>query len=168
MKNYKRMIWSNMDLEIEDYEDYFLEEEEISGEKLTNEEKHMMMHDLNNMYIEDEMDNLNIELNGRILVLADLGLWNGRRQGYKVIHGNLSEIFDTGCDFVEWFVEDGELRSRQVHHDGTNHLVYREINEDRDIDKLLGMLYNGEEISNQRLSSYTRSLAPVVQKCYGW
>lgn len=161
----KNMIWSNMNLDIADWEDYFTEE---FDDELTEDEKYEKMHSLNNLYIEDEIENLNVPLNGRILVIADLGLWNGRRQGYKILDGNLNNIFSTNAELTEWYVEDGELRSTQVHHDGTNYLIYREIKEDRDLDKLTDMLYNGEEVSKQRLSSYTRSLAETVNNEFGW
>ena len=41
------------------------------------------MYEINNRYLDDERVNLNIQLDQPILVIADLGLWNGRRPGYQ-------------------------------------------------------------------------------------
>ena len=50
-------------------------------------------YDLNRRYLADERGNLNIQLSHPILILADLGLWDGRRQGYKMIDsGNIKDI----------------------------------------------------------------------------
>jgi parallel beta-helix repeat protein len=42
-------------------------------------------------YFDDEEINLNLELGRHILVIADLGLWNGRHSGYKEIGTNLRD-----------------------------------------------------------------------------
>lgn len=164
-KSNKRVIWGNIDMDIADWEDYFVEEFDY---ELTEDEKYHEMQKLNDIYIEDEIDNLSMRLDGRILAIADLGLWNGRRQGYKIMGRNLNDIFCTNSELVEWFTEDGDLKSKQIHHDGTNYITYRMIKEDKNIDNLTNMIYNGEEVSNQRLSAYTKRLGDVVSKVYGW
>ena len=45
--------------------------------------------DMNREYLEDERVNLNIKLSAPILVVGDLGLWNGRVGGYKEIETGL-------------------------------------------------------------------------------
>lgn len=169
MKNNKKVIWSNMDLTLEGWEDYIKEEEEYNDVEYTEDEKYEKIYDLNNMYFDDEMDNLGtVNLDGRILVIADLGLWDGRHQGYKIVSSKLSNALRTDCDYAEWYVEDNDLQSKQIHHDGTNYMMYREIKEDRNIENLTEAIYNGETISRQKLSAYTRSLAPKVNAIYGW
>ena len=52
------------------------------------------MYEINNRYLDDERVNLNIQLDQPILVIADLGLWNGRRTGYQEISsGNIRTAF---------------------------------------------------------------------------
>ena len=67
--------------------------------------------------------------NDSILVIADLGLWDGRHPGYKEIDScNLMDCFETSRDTldIEWFVDkNGDLRCNDYHHDGTNHYLYR-------------------------------------------
>lgn len=119
-------------------------------------------------YLEDERMNLDIPTDGRILVIADLGLWNGRRQGYKIINGNVSNILYDDADYVEWYSDGYNIKATAHHHDGTNYYEYREIREDKNIDNLLNTIYNGEEITRRQLNYYTKSLHPYVAEVYGW
>lgn len=58
-----------------------------------------------------------------------MGLWYGRRMGYKEIEsGNIRDCLYSGQDDVysTWYVDKlGDLRCDAVHHDGTNHYLYR-------------------------------------------
>ena len=48
------------------------------------------MYEINGEYLNDERENLDIQLSQPILVIGDLGMWNGRRMGYKEIaSGNI-------------------------------------------------------------------------------
>ena len=77
-------------------------------------------------YFDDELINLNRELGRHILVIADLGLWNGRRSGYKEIGTNLRDCLYTNDDDMRLYVDNlGDLRADGYHHDGTNHYLYR-------------------------------------------
>lgn len=124
--------------------------------------------ELENMYFDDEMLNLNIRLDGRVIAIVDMGLWNGRFSGYKIGENNLNEIMTIGNeDTIEIFQDKDDIKKISSHHDGTNFITFREIREDRDIDKLLSDIYNGKEISRQKLSYYTKSLNEYVDKIYG-
>ena len=71
---------------------------------------------------DDEVGNLYKELDNRIIVIADLGLWNGRHSGYKVIGSNLNDIMyqSTDGNYKVWF--DGHnVKARDSHHDGCNY-----------------------------------------------
>ena len=85
------------------------------------------MYEINSGYLDDERVNLNIQLPRPILVIGDLGLWNGRRSGYKEIYsGNIRDCLYSDTDFSTWYVDKlGDLRCDAVHHDGTNHYLYR-------------------------------------------
>lgn len=160
----KHIIWSNMNM---DYDDWKADLESDYPE-CTEEQRHDLMYTINHEYLEDERENLNQFVDGRILVIADLGLWNGRRQGYKILSNNIKDILYTDSDCVEWYSNDKDIRATMVHHDGTNFLTYRVIKEDRNIDHLLDAIYNGKSISRQKLGYYTKSLYPYVAKIYGW
>lgn len=138
----KKIIWSNID---------FPEDTELCS-----------------MYLEDERTNLNVETDGRILVIADLGLWNGRRQGYKILSSNVSDILSDNADYVEWYGDGHNIKAIASHHDGTNYYEYRVIREDRNVQNLLDSIYNGEEITRKKLNYYTKSLYKYIAKIYGW
>lgn len=67
-----------------------------------------------------------------------------------------------------WYFDGHNVRCIDHHHDGTNHYLYREIREGRNIDNLLNDIYNGKEITKSRLNYYTRSLGHYVKETYGW
>ena len=160
----KRVIWSNIDLDLKDWEDLREEYPDYTEEQLTNE-----MIETNNSYLDDERANLNKPIEGRILIIGDLGLWHGRVSGYKIINNkNLNAFLQVNHDYAEFYGDGKEIRGIEVHHDGTNCYLYRMIREDRDINNLLSAIYNGETISPQKLNYYTKSLYKEVANVYGW
>ena len=173
----KQIIWSNMNLDIEDWRDGYLEELKINGKHLPDEDKDYddklmnWIYKTNNMYLDDERSNLNEKVDGRILIIADIGKWNGRVDGYKILGNNINEIFninDRGFDYAEFYGDGYNIRATECHHDGTNYYLYRVIREDRNIDNLLDAIYNGEEITSSKLNYYTKSLYKDVANVYGW
>lgn len=121
------------------------------------------------MWFEDEQSNLYKELDGRILAIANMGLWNGRRAGYKVLGTNLNEVLTSGigCDEKKVYYDGYNVCALGYHHDGYNTVEYREIREDRDIDKLLNKIYMNEPITRKEINYYTRSLRSYVKDIYG-
>ena len=167
----KHIIWSNMNLDVEDWREEYKSFIEVNNHLCISEDEdalYQWMMDTNDMYLSDERINLNKDLDGRILIIADLGLWNGRKQGYKILDENMASILSDNADYVEWYGDGYNIRATAAHHDGTNHYLYRIIREDRNIDKLLDAIYNGKEISNNKLNYYTKSLYPAVAEIYGW
>jgi hypothetical protein len=172
----KRMIWSNTNLTVDDdWRESYKEFLEINNMdtpfKIDDYDVEGYMYETNNSYLDDERMNLDKTLDGRVLVIADLGLWNGRKQGYKILGTNLNNIFDInsrGFDYAEFYGDGYNIKGIEHHHDGTNYYEYRVIRENRDIDKLLDAIYNGEEITRKKLNYYTRSLYKDVAKIYGW
>ena len=117
------LIWSNYDLDLEDWRDSL---EELYPH-YSEDELYEKMYDSNAANLDDERCNLNIQLSSPILVIGDLGLWYGRRTGYKEIDsGNIRDCLYSDTDYTTWYVDKcGELRCDAVHHDGTNHYRYR-------------------------------------------
>lgn len=169
----KHIIWSNMNLNIEDWRDGYkewLECNDIDDRDPNDEDAiYEWMEETNQLYLDDERCNLDKEVDGRILVIADLGLWNGRHGGYKIIEScNIRDILYSDCDYAEWYGDGYNIRCTAHHHDGTNHYLYRVIREDRNIDNLLDAIYRGEEITSSKLNYYTKSLYKNVAEIYGW
>jgi hypothetical protein len=168
----KRIIWSNINLDIKDWKEDYKEWLEINKiDKNPNDEDaiYNWMVETNNEYLSDERLNLNKKVDGRILMIGDLGLWNGRKQGYKIIESkNIADILYTDCDYAEWYSNGYNICCTAHHHDGTNHYLYRVIRENRNINNLLNAILNGEEITDKKLNYYTKSLHKNVAEIYGW
>ena len=80
-------IWSNYDLNLEDWIDGIKERLDECGVDYSDWDENKFyeeMVELNDLYFEDEKCNLNIPTEGRIVCIADVGLWNGRRMGQKL------------------------------------------------------------------------------------
>ena len=91
----RHIIWSNYDIDYEDWRDD-LEEE---YPELSEDERIALMYEINGEYLNDERANLNVQLSRPILVIGDLGLWHGRRMGYKEIEsGRISDCLYSGRD----------------------------------------------------------------------
>lgn len=122
-----------------------------------------------NIWFEDEESNLYRNLTGRVIAIANMGLWNGRCSGYKILGNNLNEVLTCGigCDEKEVYCDAYNVKAEGYHHDGRNFVEFREIREARDIDALLTKIYNNEKISRSTLNYYTKSLRPYVKEVYG-
>ena len=162
------LIWSNYDLE---YEDWRIDLEAEYPELSENERFYKML-EINRDYLDDERANLNIQLSQPILVIADLGLWTGRHSGYKVIlSGNIRDCLYSEYDYTTWYVDkQGDFRCDDVHHDGTNHYLYRVFKdsateEQREV--LCGKIYCGIA-TKADIDKVTRRLGDEIGKVYGW
>lgn len=164
----KRIIWSNRDIDMEDYQKAYKEQSELND---LDESKYSLCDFINDdlqSWLECEEANLNIPTDGRIICIADLGLWDGRKQGYQIFGRNVNRIFDQRYDYTEWYSDGYNIKAIDVHHDGTNYYEFREIREDRNIQNLLDAIYSGKKITRKMLNYYTRSLHSRVAKVYGW
>ena len=167
-KTNEHLIWSNYDLDYDDWKDY-LEEE---YPEMTEQERMEMMYETNANYLDDERCNLNIQLSAPILVIGDLGFWNGRRSGYKEIQsGNIKDCLYADTDYSTWYVDKlGDLRCDAIHHDGTNHYLYRAYKpgvNDAQIDRLKDKILDGS-VTRRDLTAITMRLGDAIGKVYGW
>ena len=163
----KRMIWSNIDLDLKDWKELREEYPDYTEEQLTD-----IMYDTNNGYLDDERSNLDIQCNSEIIAIADIGRWNGRFAGYGIIKsGNVADCLYSPHDYAQWYVDrDGEFRSTQIHHDGSNYYYYRSFKdgvEDDERDDLLADIYEGKATQEQ-IDRLTDKLGPTIGKVYGW
>lgn len=173
--NNKHIIWSNMNLNLDDWKEDLLENRKLN-ELDTNVPDYVLendMYELNSMYLDDERENLNITpTKGRIICIADLGLWNGRKPGYKLLGHNIGDCLSdfSQAEGLEFYCDRYNFKSTQVHHDGINYLIYREIKPEYtsdQIDKFLWKIYNGKA-TDRDIRRYTRSLRPYIKVVYGW
>ena len=169
MKDSRHIIWT-------DYLDYddWKEDLEAQYPELSANERMNLMYEINGTYFQDEKTNLDIHLSRPILVVGDLGLWHGRRMGYKEISsGNIRDCLysERDIDSATWYVDkNGDLRCDAVHHDGTNHYLYRTYKDgvsDTQIDNLKEKLYRGIA-TRADITRVTRRLGDEIAHVYGF
>ena len=167
MENEHR-IWSNYDLDYDEWKDDL--EDEYPD--LTESERIEMMYETNANYLDDERCNLNIQLSRPIIIIGDLGFWYGRRMGYKEIEsGNIRDCLYSNYDYTTWYVDkNGDFRCDDIHHDGTNHYLYRVYKDnvsESQKDRLKEKLYDGTA-TRADIVRITRRLGDDIGKVYGW
>lgn len=160
----KHIIWTTF-MTPDDYKD-FLEKHYPDA---TEEQKREIVYDKVQQWFDDEFANMNQKLYGRILVLADLGLRNGRGKSYQILEGefstvNLNSVFSVVCGYGQEFYSNGaNLCCDDYHHDGVNHYEFRLIQGDKDIEVLLNKFLDGQA-TKEDINRYTMSLIPYINK----
>ena len=155
------------------YEDWRVDLEAAHPD-LSEDQRIALMYEINNDYLDDERANLDVQLSQPILVIGDLGLWYGRRMGYKEIEScNIQDCLYAGRDdmYATWYVDKrGDLCCDAIHHDGTNHYLYRTYKDgvsESQIDQLKEKLYQGTA-TRADIARITRRLGDDVAKVYGF
>ena len=164
----KRMVWQDIDLDIKDWIDDLRAEYPDLGE----DELIQKMYEINAEYLGDERDNLNIQCGSEIIVFGDIGRWNGRVCGYKIIEsGNIRDCLYSDCDMNEWYVDrNGDLCSTQIHHDGRNYLYYRKFKDGLSVDDrddFLDKFCDGKA-TQKDIDRVTDKIGTIIAQVYGW
>ena len=155
-----RVIWTNGDYE--EWEYYII--------KHGDDEYETTFSDYNlarNDDMCDERVNLNVEVNGCIVAFADLGLWDGRHYGGKVIGTNVKDILYSDCDTLDWYCDRYDVRCTASHHDGTNYILYRVVKDKEAANELVDAIARGE-VDEKTFRKKTKSLRSYVARVYGW
>lgn len=126
------------------------------------------LDEYNNMWLGDEKCNLNKKLDNKIIAIADLGFWNGRKVGVRVLNNNLNSIFNvlSGYDMVEVYADRFNIHARLAHHDGTHYITFRTADE-KMIDKLEDKALDGT-LTHEYAMRNTKSIVKHVNEIYGW
>jgi hypothetical protein len=111
--------------------------------------------------LEETLSNLNVS--DEIVVIADLGLWDGRRIAYKILDKDASSIIND-IDYYEYpeieMNNNNELYATDIHHDGTNYYrfrVWRSGVSEKGKERFLENIYYGE-VSEDEIIKYTKAL----------
>lgn len=168
MNSEKHIIWSNYDLDYENWRDDL----EAEYPNMSEEERIALMYEINGNYLDDERANLSIQLPQPILMIADIGRWDGRYSGYgEIKSGKISDCLYSELDYATWYVDKlGDLRCDAIHHDGTNHYLYRVYKpgvRESQIDLLKEKLYEGKA-TRADITRITRRLGDEIAKVYGF
>ena len=168
MGEFKRVIWSDIDLDLDNWRESL---EELYPD-YPEDELYAIMCKSNAENLYDERANLNIQLSQPILVIADIGRWNGRFNGYKEIpSGNIKDCLYSEMDYNEWYIDkNGDLKCDAVHHDGTNHYLYRVYKDgvsDYQKENLKEKIYEGRATRSD-ITRITRRLGDDIADVYGF
>ena len=168
------VIWSNEYDVIESLEKEIMENPEDFGVRYKDgDDLWATACEINAEYLGDEKANLNIDVGEEIIIIADLGLWDGRRSAYKALHKtNIADCLTGTCgDYVTWFVDDrGDLMCRDIHHDGTNLYTYRawkpEISHAQRSYFMQKVAIG--KATRKDITRYTQRIGDRVADVYGW
>lgn len=149
-----------------------LKQSKLDKLTISDDEINEEINDWQSMDYDDQYRyNLNKELDGKIIAIANIGLWNGRRSGYKIMGYNLNNVLDSfSCDYIKVYADRYNVHSEASHHDGTHYVTFRMIKpnlSDEQVENFLDKLYNGTHTSRD-ITKYTKSLVGEVKKVYGW
>ena len=169
------IIWSNMNLDLDEWREDMREQLEMNGTDSADITEDMLYEEMlrtNDDLLDDERCNLNVQLSEPIIVIADLGRWNGRFQGYKMIEsGNISDCLYSDTDYTEWFVDkNGEFKADAAHHDGQNHYLYRVFKDGvtgEQIEDLQDKIFSGT-VTKADIDRVTRPIGLDIAKVYGF
>ena len=173
MKKYT--IWQNFDINADDWRDDYQECHGLSDDEMSeigDNEVYQWAYYVNYSYLDDERCNLDINVGSEIIVIGDIGLWDGRVRGYKIIKsGNIRDcLYDEECDFCDWYCDGYDMRFTGAHHDGRNYYLYRKWKDgltECQKDNFLADMYQGSA-THKDILRYTRSIRPYISAVYGW
>ena len=164
----ERIIWSNLNVDYDEWKEDFEDWCEVNGFDEDEMDLYEWVDECLSNDLDDERMNLNKEVDGVIVVFADLGLWDGHHQGAKTFGTNVSKIlYDSNCDYAKWYCDRWNVRFEGAHHDGRNHYLYR-VAKDRETAERLVEKIAYEGMTEQQFMKATKSLKPYVAEVYGW
>lgn len=162
----KHILWSS-DIELKDWENDIKEYMPNASEQEIYEE----IIRVNESYLDELRSAFNKKLNEQIVIIAELGLWNGKKSGYKLLSNNLKDCFYGDTENSEWYVDGyNDLRCVSNHHDGTNLLLYRVFKDNLSELTKDHFLYNVSRgiVTRKDITRYTTSLGKYFKEYYGW
>ena len=87
------------------------------------------------------------------------------------VERNIKDCLYSEMDMCEWYVDKyGDLRADAVHHDGTNHYLYRVYKDtatDSQIENLKSKIYDGKA-TRADITRVTRRLGDEIAAVYGF
>ena len=168
MAKQERIIWDNLDVRYEDWEEEWKDLLECNEIDEGDSDLYQWVDETLNTYLDDERCNLDKEVNGVIVAFADLGLWNGRHCGGGIIGTNIKDIlYSNECDYCKWYCDRWNVKFKGAHHDGRNYYTYRVVEDEDKAEQLINdFVYGGKDM--KYVYRHSKSLRPYVAEIYGW
>ena len=160
----RHIIWTN---EIDFEKDWKDDLRKLYPDSSENELMEIA-YDINQSYLDDERENLDKELGRPIIIFGSIHLWNGTRDGYKILKGeNLNDCLDGTCgDCVRDYGENHEFKCTDAHHDGTNIYTYRLLKKDFTTEDFEEYAFN--KSVKEAVEKFTEPMGDYVREIYGW
>ena len=173
------LIYTNdpYDFNEDEMKEVWIEEQwDLTGEKPEEEPTQDQLWETWNDLCEQSWENVQGECRfanetGTYLVIASLGLWNGRFDGGKIISGRLDKAIRR-CfeDYNRVYMESRNLKISATHHDGTNYFIIKKLT-DRGIKFYNNHYYDYDDRTmHQKLfkdAHYSHSV-DFFARIYGW
>lgn len=159
----ERIYYKNEVCEEDAIESLLCNDEELSREDITQEMIYNETQELADMYYDDLKHNLSvITFDEDLICIADLGLWSGRKSGYKELGYNARDVLSAfSGDYIKLYSDGYDLCGEDCHHDGTNYYTFRVFKPNVNRDLFLEKIYNGT-VSKRDMTRYTRSILKDV------
>lgn len=174
MKRY--VIW-NSDAVDEEFVRFERAEMEFEYPDQTDDWWWEFAEETNQSYLDDEQMNLSgIEFPKEIIIFAELGLWDGRKQTYcRTRTKRVSDVLKTGylrgqSNIKYWVDAYGNLRAEESHHDGTNTYLFRVFKDSVSLGTELFILDKATRgtLTKDDITRYTRRVGKEIADVYGW
>ncbi len=158
MKNeFMRVIFDTKGYSYDDAKKYLIEDNGI--ENPTDEDIYEEINNCQSIWINDEQAEfkaISPNVNNKIIVLADVGRWNGRKEAIKFFN-SLEDILCFMSHYDDWklYIDRYQLKGVGHHHDGTDYLTFKEIKSKYNDEMLENFFYEGmfEKIKDNYTSS---------------
>ena len=114
----------------------------------------------------EEFARMDREMNGTVVAIANVGRWNGRKNGFKKVE-SMPAIFEFlgKYDEFELFIDRYNLKAIGHHHDGTDYVTFRLVPDKFDFEDFDCRMFTAadDEQWNRVAKRYTRSLRPYFK-----
>ena len=119
-------------------------------------------------WLDDMLSNINVP--GKLIAIGTIERWNGVSYGGEpCIKGEDYRCTQYADDVLTWisnrryedfelYIENGNLKAKCIHHDGTNYFTFRYMKDDEKMDNMWA-----KRLTPKRISYYTRSLVPLLK-----
>ena len=174
------LIWADNVYYIESIEEYAKRQKDAGCEWIADASDECIAEsywDENRQWLDDEIANIDCgatKCRGSIIMIASLGLWNGRASAHRLVGSkNIADCLKSGylrsdSSSVIYVTGNGELCHDESHHDGTNHYYFREVvGGDAALERLETKLCDGTA-TQEYIDKVTRPLGKKIAKLYGW
>lgn len=109
----------------------------------------------------------------QIVAITDLGLWNGRRNGYRACGNRLDAIVKFHVRSSEGYRvfyddETDEVEAEDIHHDGANRYRFRSLRKGHGIDEVEDAVLVEGTPDEAKVENCTSSLGMVFRRIFGF